>query len=33
VSLDFGDGSCDSKGILTYPNGETEEILLRRFKN
>lgn len=33
VSLDFGDGSCDSKGILTYPNGETEEIFLRRFKN
>lgn len=33
VSLDFGDGSCDSKGILTYPNGESEEILLRRFKN
>jgi len=33
VSLDFGDGSCDSKGILTYPNGESEEIFLRRFKN
>jgi hypothetical protein len=32
VSLDFGDGSCDSKGILTYPNGESEEIFLRRFK-
>jgi len=33
VSLDFGDGTCDSKGILTYPNGESEEIFLRRFKN
>ncbi|MGB5387145.1 MAG: hypothetical protein WBN20_10215 [Eudoraea sp.] len=33
VGLDFGDGSCDSKGILTYPNGESEEIFLRRFKN
>jgi hypothetical protein len=31
VSLDFGDGSCDAKGILTYPNGESEEIFLRRF--
>lgn len=32
VSLDFGDGSCDSKGILTYPDGENKEIFLRRFK-
>ncbi len=32
ASLDFGDGSCDAKGLLTYPNGETEEIFLRRFK-
>lgn len=31
ASLDFGDGSCDAKGILTHPNGETEEIFLRRF--
>lgn len=31
ASLDFGDGSCDAKGILTYPNGEMEEIFLRRF--
>jgi len=31
ASLDFGDGSCDAKGILTYPNGESEEIFLRRF--
>ncbi|MEB8330238.1 hypothetical protein OO009_12810 [Flavobacteriaceae bacterium KMM 6897] len=29
--LDFGDGTCDAKGSLTYPNGEVEEILLRRF--
>ncbi|RAJ15428.1 hypothetical protein [Arenibacter echinorum] len=31
VSLDFGDGTCDAKGMLTFPNGETKEILLRRF--
>lgn len=31
ASLDFGDGSCDAVGILTYPNGESEEIFLRRF--
>lgn len=31
ASLDFGDGSCDAKGILTYPNGESKEIFLRRF--
>ncbi len=33
ASLDFGDGSCDSKGILTFPNGESKEIFLRRFFN
>ncbi len=33
ASLDFGDGSCDAKGILTRPDGTTEEIFLRRFKN
>ncbi len=33
ASLDFGDGSCDAVGILTYPNGESEEIFLRRFKH
>ena len=33
ASLDFGDGSCDAKGLLTYPDGTTEEIFLRRFKN
>lgn len=32
ASLDFGDGTCDAKGILTHPNGESEEIFLRRFK-
>lgn len=31
VSLDFGDGSCDAKGFLTYPDGTTEEVSLRRF--
>ncbi len=31
ASLDFGDGTCDAKGILTHPNGEFEEIFLRRF--
>jgi hypothetical protein len=29
-SLDFGDGSCDDKGILTLGNGDTREITLRR---
>jgi len=33
ASLDFGDGSCDALGMLTYPDGTTEEIFLRRFKN
>jgi hypothetical protein len=33
ASLDFGDGSCDAKGMLTYPDGTTAEIFLRRFKN
>ena len=33
ASLDFGYGSCDAKAVLTYPDGETEEIFLRRFKN
>ncbi len=33
ASLDFGDGSCDAKGVLTYPDGTSEEIFLRRFKN
>ncbi|TAI46830.1 hypothetical protein [Flagellimonas allohymeniacidonis] len=31
ASLDFGDGSCDAKGILTYPDGTEQEIFLRRF--
>ncbi|WP_343487693.1 hypothetical protein [Allomuricauda sp. d1] len=31
ASLDFGDGSCDAKGVLTYPDGSSEEIFLRRF--
>lgn len=33
VSLDFGDGSCDAKGTLTYSDGTEEEVFLRRFKN
>ncbi len=33
VSLDFGDGSCDAKGTLTYSDGKEEEVLLRRFRN
>nr|WP_297783096.1 hypothetical protein [uncultured Allomuricauda sp.] len=33
VSLDFGDGSCDAKGTLTYSDGTEEEIFLRRFRN
>lgn len=31
VSLDFGDGSCDAIGFMTYPDGTTEEVFLRRF--
>ena len=33
ASLDFGDGSCDAVGILTYPDGTSEEVFLRRFLN
>ena len=32
ASLDFGDGTCDAKGILTLPDGTEKEIFLRRFK-
>ncbi len=32
ASLDFGDGRCDAKGLLTYPDGHTEEVFLRRFR-
>ncbi len=31
ATVDFGDGSCDSVGILTSPDGESTEIQLRRF--
>ena len=31
ASLDFGDGSCDAKGILTQPDGTESEVFLRRF--
>lgn len=31
VSLDFGDGSCDAKGIFTNAEGESQEVFLRRF--
>ncbi|NAY92433.1 hypothetical protein GTQ34_10925 [Muricauda sp. JGD-17] len=33
ASLDFGDGTCDAKGVLTYPDGTEKDIFLRRFKN
>jgi len=33
ASLDFGDGSCDAIGVLTHPDGSSEEIFLRRFFN
>ena len=33
ASLDFGDGTCDAKGILTNPEGTAKEIFLRRFFN
>lgn len=25
AKLDFGEGACDQKGMITYPNGKTEE--------
>ena len=28
VDVDFGDGTCDDKATVTYPNGATEEIAL-----
>ncbi|MFP2997359.1 hypothetical protein ABN763_15685 [Spongiivirga sp. MCCC 1A20706] len=31
ANLDFGDGSCDAFGTLTYPDGTSEEVRLRRF--
>ncbi|MGX1928988.1 hypothetical protein [Flagellimonas sp. 2504JD4-2] len=31
ASLDFGDGTCDAKGILTLPDGTENEVFLRRF--
>ena len=32
AELDFGDGECDAFGTLTYPDGRTENITLRRFR-
>jgi hypothetical protein len=32
VTLDFGDGSCDGLGELTFADGSTKEIVLRRFR-
>ncbi len=31
ASLNFGEGNCDAVGILTHPDGSSEEIFLRRF--
>ncbi len=31
ASLDFGDGTCDAKGMLTDAEGNIEEVTLRRF--
>ncbi|NER18322.1 hypothetical protein [Spongiivirga citrea] len=31
ANLDFGDGTCDAFGTLTYPDGTSEEVRLRRF--
>lgn len=33
VTLDFGEGDCDGKGLLIYADGTTKEIYLRRFLN
>lgn len=32
ATLDFGDGTCDSTGVLTNAAGESNEINLRRFR-
>ncbi|NAS29586.1 hypothetical protein GTQ40_01245 [Flavobacteriaceae bacterium R38] len=32
ASLDFGDGTCDNRGLLTNDEGETRVINLRRFR-
>ncbi len=29
VAIDFGDGSCDDKATVTYPDGTTEDISLK----
>ncbi|MEK7255799.1 MAG: hypothetical protein AAB316_13700 [Bacteroidota bacterium] len=31
ASIDYGDGDCDRKAIVTLPNGSTHEILIRRW--
>lgn len=31
VSLDYGNGTCDKKAILTLPNGTEHEILIHRW--
>jgi len=31
ASLDFGDGSCDAMGTITYADGTSEDVRLRRF--
>jgi hypothetical protein len=33
ATIDFGDGSCDNKAVITYPDGTTKEINLRRFRD
>ncbi|WP_088340665.1 hypothetical protein [Robiginitalea sediminis] len=32
AELDFGDGSCDAFGTLTYPDGTSETVTLRRIR-
>ena len=31
VSVDYGDGTCDKKAVVTLPNGNKKEILIRRW--
>jgi hypothetical protein len=33
ADVDFGDGTCDDKATLTYPNGTSEEISLKDLKD
>ena len=31
VSVDYGEGNCDNKAVLTFPNGAEQEIVIGRW--